>query len=671
MSSIIITSKSKNLLDSISRYIHYNLKVQDNIFYNQVTKLEYDDIVNSNKVILIDTLTGNNRNFTFELIKILIKNYTKIKEIIEVDFYNSVINKGLNNFKVNLKNQIGSESNLESQQFEDDNFEESSASDFPLVNDRVSIDPHINDLMNIISALSMLKGAFLNREINTKEFFNSCLRVLIFLNNKSIHLSRSSYRIIEQILAKPLKFENGINQLLNIRDFVSGKKLLFIDDKIEYGWADILSTILLINPKEINEDNCYEYYSEVLESRLLCTSNYKKGEELIKTRGKEFSIIILDLLFPGNNGFELLKKLKLEKEFTHIPVLIFSSSFSSDTIIEALDEKLADSYFCKTIFYNKDTSNLELQSSEFYKKFKKSFERSNFKSIVKFRTITEIDVYNDINKWLKQFPENSRKYALRLLRNIDFKDRDKIEKLCKVVYEGLCNKLNSNKLDDKYFIGLGPAAKSGHHILYYFRQANFKHSELKPIEKKRQVFLSMHELPNSASLNSLDKEKLFYKNNKIILVDDIVGSGKQFCEEYQKLLEHLPFLSRPEFNDTIYYLVLLAKKEGIDFIEKKHKRFKDRVIVGEYITDKQTAFSKSNFLNTNELKKAKKLIKLISDEKKLYVSKEGKNLPFGYNKDGLLIVWEHNTPNNTLPIFWASKDTNEKDSWFALFPRKE
>ena len=38
--------------------------------------------------------------------------------------------------------------------------------------------------------------------------------------------------------------------------------------------------------------------------------------------------------------------------------------------------------------------------------------------------------------------------------------------------------------------------------------------------------------------------------------------------------------------------------------------------------------------------------------------------PFGFNNDELMLSFFHNTPNNTLPIFW----TDAKD-WFPLFNR--
>jgi hypothetical protein len=41
--------------------------------------------------------------------------------------------------------------------------------------------------------------------------------------------------------------------------------------------------------------------------------------------------------------------------------------------------------------------------------------------------------------------------------------------------------------------------------------------------------------------------------------------------------------------------------------------------------------------------------------------------PLGYKKGELLLGFNHNTPNNSLPIFWA--DSSTPKPWFPIFPR--
>jgi len=52
--------------------------------------------------------------------------------------------------------------------------------------------------------------------------------------------------------------------------------------------------------------------------------------------------------------------------------------------------------------------------------------------------------------------------------------------------------------------------------------------------------------------------------------------------------------------------------------------------------------------------------------------------PLGYENSGALVFFEHNSPNNSLPIFWASGKCkileplgeHTEVNWTPLFPRK-
>jgi hypothetical protein len=56
---------------------------------------------------------------------------------------------------------------------------------------------------------------------------------------------------------------------------------------------------------------------------------------------------------------------------------------------------------------------------------------------------------------------------------------------------------------------------------------------------------------------------------------------------------------------------------------------------------------------------------------------KGSNLHFGYQECGLALVLEHNTPNNSVPLLWATskraKDAQDlsRPRWVPLFPRRE
>src|SRR5690606_1016778 len=65
-------------------------------------------------------------------------------------------------------------------------------------------------------------------------------------------------------------------------------------------------------------------------------------------KSNDVDLIILDLIMPNKNGFDVLKELKSQKEYKDIPVLVNSAVDEIDTIKKAL-ELGANEYFTKPL----------------------------------------------------------------------------------------------------------------------------------------------------------------------------------------------------------------------------------------------------------------------------------------------------------------------------------
>ncbi|MDR9437239.1 MAG: response regulator [Thiohalophilus sp.] len=70
-------------------------------------------------------------------------------------------------------------------------------------------------------------------------------------------------------------------------------------------------------------------------------------EALRKTRP---DLLILDLMLPGKNGFEILKELKAGKEFTQLPVLVLTAKGQAKD--RAMAEQLGTDAFIAKPFSN-------------------------------------------------------------------------------------------------------------------------------------------------------------------------------------------------------------------------------------------------------------------------------------------------------------------------------
>ena len=125
-------------------------------------------------------------------------------------------------------------------------------------------------------------------------------------------------------------------------------KILIVDDSVSY--------LSLVN--SILSSEGYE---------VLTAKNLFKAYRLIQEN--EPDIILLDLLFPHEHGFTILKKLKINTEYQHIPVIIISGDNDSETIKKAFDLGAID-------FLSKPL-NLQALKNKIYNHFNNQLTKNN------------------------------------------------------------------------------------------------------------------------------------------------------------------------------------------------------------------------------------------------------------------------------------------------------
>ncbi|NOS94390.1 MAG: hypothetical protein HOP30_20950 [Cyclobacteriaceae bacterium] len=213
------------------------------------------------------------------------------------------------------------------------------------------------------------------------------------------------------------------------------------------------------------------------------------------------------------------------------------------------------------------------------------------------------------------------------------------------------------QLEQTRFLGVGNPSESGVHLLYYFRQEN-------GLAKK--YFINTHEIFKQVEEQQLvnDSIETFLKtklsNPKIkryIFIDDLCVSGSQ-AKEYSK--DIVTIIKKLDPTVEVAYLMLIGTEEGIREV-KKYTKF-DAVKAVFTIDQSFKCFSEySRFYNH------KGPVEIDKDFFNITCEKYGRNLftshPLGYNNGQLLLGLFHNTPDNTLPIFWAD------NNWSPIFKR--
>jgi hypothetical protein len=211
----------------------------------------------------------------------------------------------------------------------------------------------------------------------------------------------------------------------------------------------------------------------------------------------------------------------------------------------------------------------------------------------------------------------------------------------------------NTRIKNSKFLGIGNPSESGIHLLYYFRQEN--------------------NLPKTIFINTGD---IFSKdeNNKMILsdsqidtyyfIDDFCGSGTTVVKDgTSKAVQQIKSL-----NDSIkiHYISLFATEGGLSKIKEEVPYDS---VDGVFVLDSSYKCfdSASRYYKEKypEIDQGFTKDMCILYKKKLKRKNNKFYNPLGFNSSQLLIGFFHNTPNNTLPIFWHA----ERDNWAPIFKR--
>ena len=208
------------------------------------------------------------------------------------------------------------------------------------------------------------------------------------------------------------------------------------------------------------------------------------------------------------------------------------------------------------------------------------------------------------------------------------------------------------KLCKTRFLGVGNPSESGVHLLYYFRQEN---------SLPKTAFINSHQIftrdpggsARTLALRDIDIEHY-------VFIDDLCGSGTQ-AEQYSRdLIEPLRDLNA---DAKIHYLVLFATKDGL-----KAVRDLDRYDYVSSVFELDASFKSlepdSRIFSQNDTRFDRLKIRATCEEQGL---KLWPPHPLGYKDGQLLLGFSHNTPDNTLPIFW--RESGAPSPWKPMFKR--
>ena len=239
-----------------------------------------------------------------------------------------------------------------------------------------------------------------------------------------------------------------------------------------------------------------------------------------------------------------------------------------------------------------------------------------------------------IERWLEQFAPIHRDVAARLLDVVDFVAPEQID----AAFRSLLARLNGWDKDERRRSGRWrfvpfsvSAGESGDTMLHAFRVAN----DL-DYKKYNNLFIQKRDLL-AEGLGASDN---------VVFVDDFAGTGDQAVRGWQQSIgELLP--GRPKA-----YLVMPVVRQAARRRIAEETDF--RVLAHKELHEGDELFNNacSHFSNTEK----RALLR--------YCQRASPQTPRGYGECGLVLVFAHRCPNNTIPILHAA----HRD-WNGLFPR--
>lgn len=285
-----------------------------------------------------------------------------------------------------------------------------------------------------------------------------------------------------------------------------------------------------------------------------------------------------------------------------------------------------------------------------------------------------------VKEWVYQFEEaieienDEQIQALFLLSHFLYFGQSELRYLLKSLYRDLIRSptihsirrensdtMDYNMINHEYqrrlakmrFLAVGNPAESGMHLLYYFRQENAL-----PIN----LFINTHEIfGRNLSGDIVETTIRNPEIDQYVFVDDLCGSGTQAGLYSDEILIPLRKLSDKV---KVSYFVLFATSEGLRAV-RKLGHFNTVSAVYELdetfrVLEQQSRIFRGEDGPFDRLRIREMCLK--------YGKILAPDSPLGFRNGQLLIGFNHNTPDNTLPIIWGG-DGSMTHGWKAIFPR--
>ncbi|MCC6076492.1 hypothetical protein ACFPTX_02055 [Pseudomonas sp. GCM10022188] len=288
-----------------------------------------------------------------------------------------------------------------------------------------------------------------------------------------------------------------------------------------------------------------------------------------------------------------------------------------------------------------------------------------------------------IEAWLDNFAgevltkDLERKYALFALTRFMYFSRRMVREMLRSLYRDhfkapMIQRIRRNfkgtrdgdflqrqflhELSATRFLGVGNPSESGAHLLYFFRQVNYL---------RKDLFVDFSSAFEARSVRGKPGITVGYAPrepgvHRFVFFDDLVGSGTQASQYLTRQLRKIRSINS---GLDIRFMSLFATAKGLEKLN--HPSLFDGKAMSLFeLDDTFEAFN----INSRYFSYPPPWFDKVEMER--VATHYGNKLWFphglGYKNGQLLLGFSHNTPDNTLPIFWYD---GVNPSWSPVFVR--
>jgi hypothetical protein len=227
----------------------------------------------------------------------------------------------------------------------------------------------------------------------------------------------------------------------------------------------------------------------------------------------------------------------------------------------------------------------------------------------------------EIQHWLEQFQAGDRPLMARLVSGFNYISFSRARDMLVELHQQLKQRLGSS-FERAWYVQVGAAAKSGGLVAYQFRTLN-------RISVDR--FLSYADLGKHAA-----------DGDPIVFLDDLLATGHQTIAEWNTLCE----ATRLPEGSPMLWATLVSCEAGRTFIAERTP-LESISVLALSREDEPMGASSTMFPDAAERDRVRMIVER-------YGAMLAPTTPLGYGGLGLLLAFEHSTPDNSPPIFWGS-----------------